>query len=41
MSEGNWQRDENSPPAITTLEQLEEYVVIEYFDISDSDSGEE
>lgn len=33
MSEGNWQRDENSPPAITTLEELEKYLVIEYLDL--------
>ena len=33
MSEGNWQRDENSPPAITTLEELEKYLVIEYLEL--------
>ena len=26
-------RDENSPPAITTLEELEKYLVIEYLDL--------
>ena len=28
-----WNRDENSPPAITTLEELEKYLVIEYLDL--------
>lgn len=40
LVDGNFMQDENRPP-ITTLEQLEEYVVIEYFDLSDSSSGEE
>lgn len=28
-----WNRDENSPPAITTLEELEKYLVIDYLDL--------
>ena len=33
MDEDYWERDENSPPAITTLEELEKYLVIEYLDL--------
>ena len=33
MDEDYWKRDENSPPAITTLEELEKYLVIEYLDL--------